>query len=276
MFKLVSAVIALGALLAPAAWAIPMSTHDYEFAGTLADAQGGPALTTVAGGMLGTAASPGFRFGAGDGLQLAGGVAPGGPWSVELLFDYDSQGRYEKIIDFSNRVSDPGLYTTYDTLSLYPVALAPAPQLTSGVLSDLVLTRSLSGALTAYVNGVLSFTYDDSRTGIAALGTNPLTFFADDFATNGREAAPGVVQRIRTYDTVLSYADVRALAAGSSPGPVTLPEPGSLIVMVAGVLAVAALRLAQRPGQPARTAPTRTRRLARTGARAPFTHSTSA
>ena len=266
MFKLVSAVIALGALVAPSAFAVPMSTHDYRFAGTLADAQGGPALTTIMGGTLGTAAAPGFRFGAGDGLQLAGGVSPGGPWSIELLFDYDSQGRYEKIIDFSGRASDSGLYTTYDVLSLYPVALAPVAQLTSGILADLVLTRSAAGTLTAYVNGTQSFSYDDSGSRIADLGANPLTFFADDFVTDGREAAPGVVQRIRTYDTVLSYADVRALVAGPSPRPVSLPEPWSLAVMAAGLLTLAAGRTVRLPGQSVRIASAFAGCAARTGA----------
>lgn len=264
MLKLLSAAVALGMLLIPPASAVPTSTHDYQFAGTLADANGGPALKAIAGGTLGTAAAPGFRFGANDGLQLAGGVTPGGPWSIELLFDYDTQGNYEKIIDFSNLTSDSGLYTTYDKLSLYPVIVAPTPQLTSGVLADLVLTRSAAGTLNAYVNGTLSFTYDDSRYGITA-SSNPLTFFADDATTRGREAAPGVVQRIRTYDAVLSSTDIQALATAPSPSPIALLEPGTIALICAGLVAAAVMRVIIALVQATRAVVPRPARAARRG-----------
>ena len=269
MLTLRSAAIALGVLLVSPASAIPISTHDYTFAGSLADAHGGPALTRIAGGTLGTAAAPGFRFGANDGLQLAGGVAQGGPWSIELLFDYDTQGSYEKIIDFSGLQSDSGLYTTYDKLSLYPVAVASTPQLTSGTLADLVLTRSAAGTLNAYVNGALSFTYDDSRYGITASAT-PIAFFADDAATNGREAAPGFVQRIRTYDTALSPADVKSLAAEPvpipTPAPVSVLEPRSIVLICAGLLAAAVLRVILALVQATRAVAPRAARVNRRGA----------
>lgn len=265
MLKLLSTAVALAVLLATPASAIPTSTHDYTFAGTLADTRGGPALQRIAGGTLGTAAAPGFRFAANDGLQLAGAITQGGPWSIELLFDYDTQGRYEKIIDFSGLTSDSGLYTTYDTLSLYPVALASTPQLTSGTLADLVLTRSAAGTLNAYVNGAPSFSYDDSRYGITA-NNNPLTFFADDTTTNGREAAPGFVQRIRTYDTVLSYADVQALAAGPAQVPVPLLEPQSIALICAGLVAAAVLRVIVALVQATRAVTPRPARVSKRGA----------
>ena len=240
MLRVVFAVLAMACLAGPT-WALPASSHDYGFVGTLADSDGGPALVAIAGGTLGTAADPGFTFGTDQGLQLTGGVSPFGPWSIEIQFYYNGDGRYEKIIDFSALVSDNGLYTNYDALSLYPSAHAATAQLNPGVPNDLVLTRSGAGAVVAYVNGVQSFSYDDSQSGLTALGANPLTFFADDAATHGTEDAPGVVQRIRTFDTVLTQADAAALASGAvppssapalPPGPIAVPEPATLWLLV--------------------------------------------
>ena len=249
MLDLVRCGLLLFGLLAGPALALPMASHDYELAGSLADAKGGPSLTLLAGGSLGTVATPGFRFRANDGLQLAGALPASGSYSVEMLFGLDSTSSYFKLIDFQNRGNDNGLYAGRGILDLYPRAKASTAQFAAGVLADLVFTRSRAGTVTAYVNGLLSFSYDDANTVITALGSNPLTFFADDSATAFREASSGFLRRIRVFDSVLTATDAADLAAGiAPPGAViaSVPEPGSVLLLLAAILACALGRMVVR------------------------------
>ncbi len=222
--------------------AVPQASQDYELAGSLADANGGPALTRLSGGTLGTAAAPGFTFGTNDGLLLSG-ISSASPYSIEMLFDFDAADHYFKIIDFANRSSDSGLYSGRGVLDLYPRASGSTVQLFPGALTDLLLTRSAAGSLAAYLNGVLSFSYDDSNTVITASGVGPLLLFADDTTTGGREATSGFVRRIRVFDSVLTPTDAADLAADPAPaGTTAVPEPFSAGLLASCLLVLAASR----------------------------------
>ena len=76
----------------------------------------------------------------------------------------------------------------------------------------------------------------------------------------------GFVQRIRTYDTVLSYADVQALTAGPAQVPVPLLEPQSIALICAGLIAAAVLRVIVALVQATRAVTPRPARVSKRGA----------
>ena len=250
--------VLMAVLLARPVFALPMASHVYELAGSFNDQLGGSPLVPIAGGRLGPADAPGFTFGPNDGVRLPSFVSSTRDYSIELLFDFDAAGSFYKIIDFQGRGPDTGLYSGREALNLYSRAAATTKQFAPGRLADLVFTRTARGIVTAYVDGVLAFGYDDGATVITDSASNRLVLFADDSATQFREASSGFLRRLRVFDTVLTAADAADLAAGVVPpsGPVSIVEPGSASAMLVGMLAltgVAGWRLRGRsPGASAR------------------------
>jgi hypothetical protein len=91
-------------------WAqLPSPLHDYELNNSLADSLGGPSLVNN-GATLG---ATGLTFAANQGPSLSswlGGSATSGNYSIEMYFSLDTTISFRKLIDYSNRVSDFGLY----------------------------------------------------------------------------------------------------------------------------------------------------------------------
>lgn len=78
--------------------------HQYELNGDLADALGGPALTSF-GGAQGT---NGYAFEANKGLQLA--FALGSVYTIDMVFQLTSYNRsYQRLLNFQDKTADNGL-----------------------------------------------------------------------------------------------------------------------------------------------------------------------
>ena len=212
------------ALLALACGGAGAADHLYQLNGNLNDSLGGPALTAN-GGTLGASA---YSFQAGQGLMM--GVSLGSVYTIDMSFHFDALGGYQKIIDFSNLVSDNGVYAHGTAWSFYPVADYATPALVNGTDARLTITRDASALVTLYVNGSALGSFTDTNN-YANFGANNAAFFMDDAATGHREQGAGSVDYIRTFDSALSAGQVATL------GPV--PEPASVAMLMAGLALLA-------------------------------------
>lgn len=220
--------------------------HDYEFNGNLNDGFGGPALVSL-GGTLNPAY---YSFLQNQGLSLTNGLSAGtiGNYTIDLSFRFDDTMGYKKIIDFAAKTADAGLYTLNGQLGFYPTSsFPPAVTVTPGQLVRVDLTRDGTTQLVSgYVNGALQFSFTDSGgAAVFSAAGNVVNLFVDDTTTFSREAAPGLVNQIRFFDTALSAADILALGGpkpltsggGTDPGPNPVPEPATVFMgATAGLL----------------------------------------
>jgi hypothetical protein len=230
-------------------------THAYSLNGTFADALGGPSIE----GLGGTLQSTGYRFGANQGLKLAGALNTD-VYSVEFVFALDdvSQWNYRKLVDFTNLTADRGLYSSLGYAELYPESMSSAPSFASHQPTQLVITRDASNLFSAYVNGALVLSLTDN--GGAAVfptvgGLSVGHFLVDDQETAGVESASGFVDYLRVYDQALSSREVTSLYTPDqwripSTKPdwciTATPEPTTLLLMSGGLVVVLGVARQQR------------------------------
>lgn len=190
-------------------------TADYRFQGSLASAVGpAPELLT-----LGTTSFVSERvesaprtvltFTEGAGLQLtpAMSVVPSSTYTMVLLVRLNTVDGYRRLIDVKNGTSDTGLYVYNGELTFYNVAGARGGRVAANAYVQIALTREPRGTVTAYLDGVRQFVFED-QDGLAVISpANVIRFFRDD----GSEHASGSVARIRLYDRALSAAEVAEL-----------------------------------------------------------------
>lgn len=191
---------------------------DYRFADTLAPHFGSAPDLTAMGSMvysldndsdIGGDDGKVVSFNSDEGVKLdpTSGVVANNQYSVELIYRPASLGSTpRRILDFKNGTSDNGLYTQNGSLLFRPTATSTTGGLQVDRWTRLLFTRSSTGAVKAYVNGVekLSFTDTSSH----AVLSNVLRFFKDNDsggATN--EEAAGRVARITLYNEVLLPGD---------------------------------------------------------------------
>lgn len=222
----------------------------YQFQGTLAaDQAGKPALTSV--NPLGTngfqsAALYGlnrqvYRFN-GDASPVANqggltlntsGLLTPDNYSVEMVFSFDSDQNYRRILDTSGRTSDNGFYVNPDShLDLYNITPHPGSRfVAAGMFHHLVLTNG-HGTVRVYLDGGLDLTLATTAMNITS-PSNLLAFFLDNqsgVATN--EYSSGAIGLLRVYDGELDAAQVRQLAAQPFGA---VPEPSSMVLLAAGL-----------------------------------------
>ena len=105
------------------------ATFTYSLNGTLAkDSGNGPSLVAYGG----TIAPTGFNFGVNEGLSLSGTGAVD-VYSIDIKFYFNdlnaSSDGYQRILDFKNRATDQGLYSTNTALTFFFRATGTLPSL---------------------------------------------------------------------------------------------------------------------------------------------------
>ncbi len=130
-------------------------------------------------------------------------------YTIAILARFDTEGRWNKILDFSNLSFNDGLYTKNGGLIFYPY-LGGEETPIDQAYHAIVLTRNITGVLTGYVDGVHQFTQDDSiyKAGITS-PADQLHIFVDE--DDVEEAEVGAVAGIRIWNTSLDASEVAAI-----------------------------------------------------------------
>jgi hypothetical protein len=169
------------------------------------------------------------------GLALsATGLVAYDNYSIEMVFQFDGDaqfgGGWRRIVDTQNRQSDNGFYVNPDNfLQVYPVATGTT-EFTNMTFRSVVMTNFVVNGVRevkAYLDGKLELQSDTDQLNLSNLN-NPdhlLHFFADNLAGPAQqEWASGRIASLKLYNGVVV--------------PVTtVPEPGSLALALAALLA---------------------------------------
>lgn len=253
-FKSAAAVIALlTAGTADAAAIIP--SHIYEFSGSAADANGGPAMTLGSGAsFVGMGATGGLRFADNQGPTIANAFANPFVYSLDMFFSLDVVHRFRRLIDFANGSRDEGLYLEDGDLRFYGHSVNADTNVQPGQMAHLAVTRDAAHRVRVYLNGVERFSANDAANGLAAFSKpgGVARFFRDDNA----ESSPGFVDFIRLYDRALDASEVASLHNDGTPlrefqAPVSaVPEPATWATMLAGFFLTGGALRRRRRAQP--------------------------
>ena len=217
--------ISLGMLLVASA-SSQAQDHVYNLNGTLADAFGGPSLSTLGGSL----AASGFTFGFNEGLSLTGVV--GSTYTIAMRFRFDEVSGYRRIIDFKDRASDNGPYVLSGASNFYPTVTGPTAPYVPNTLGLTIFTRDAAGLFSAYFGGALQYSFlDAGNEGVRSVNT--VRFFQDDLSV-GNEASAGFVNYIATWNSALTQAQVAAFVPGTPT--TTVPEPATFVLLGAGML----------------------------------------
>lgn len=211
--------------------------HDYQLNGNLNDVLGGPALVSNGG----TVNFNNYSFGANQGLTLSNGLG-GVPdtYSIEMVFRLADPTGYRALIGFKNQTQNEGLYSNDSALDFFdivpgPTAAGPSGAFTANQDVHLVITRDgATDKFSAYINGVLQFSFTDSSDLASFTGPNNIIhFFMDDTVVTG-QAGAGVVDFIRIYNAELTAAQVQSLYQ-DSPQTGTVVRAGAALEMQGGI-----------------------------------------
>lgn len=201
--------------------------HQYSFHGNLRDDFGGPDAV----GRGGTFGAHGYQFAPNQGLSVDGAL-PSDVYTVDLEFAFASAAGWRKILDYEGLTKDSGFYTYENALQFVIVPgsdfLTAPKTFTPDTTVRVSLTRDSAAHVVGYLDGAPAFAtrasspdpppaapptrfeFDDPAR-VAALTGSTATFFVDDAATGGGEAAMGTVRRIRIYDVVLDADQIAAI-----------------------------------------------------------------
>lgn len=206
--------------------------HQYLFDGDLDDTLGGPSLT-AAGGTVG---GQRYTFATQQGLSVSNALPSSDVYSIVMKFEFDNTGpssSYKKIVDFSNRTADIGLYLQNGQLRLFSYSTAGSRVVSANEDIILAITRSVDinnvGTFSGYIDGILQFSLTDSSNFARFTEANNIVhFFIDD--STGTENPSGSVDWIEIYDNVLSASEIASISGPTAISAV--PEPSSLALCV--------------------------------------------
>ena len=200
------------------------STLTFDLNGTYASNEN-PGISLTPNG--GTLSATGYTFAAGQGLSLDLGSTPT-TYSVDMKVEFSPlKTGYTKVLDFSNLVSDSGLYVLDNHINLFPNGGSGPGNFTSGDIHDILITRDALNNVSVSVDGVAQVSALDLA---SQYNGSILTFFADDAATNHTEQSPGFVDSI-TITTDLTAA---------------VPEPSTWAMMILGFLGIGTMAYRRR------------------------------
>ena len=201
---------------------------DYRFQNTLASSVGTPPdLTSIKSGAYYTndivdgGVHTVLRWPQGGGLQLAPtvGVFPSNQFTIAILARFDSEQGWRRVTDSKNGSPDTGVYYLNGLLIFYPVTSTGATHADTNY-HQIVLTRTISGAVVGYVDGLAQWSFQDNGGAASVSAAGILRFFKDDSV----EETSGYVCRIRTWATPFPPEVVANMDRCSSP--LILSEPG--------------------------------------------------
>jgi hypothetical protein len=194
----------------------------------------------------GTITAEGYQFsGTHDGLSLTNALT-GNSYTIDMSVTFSkwsAVSAYTRLIEFKNLTSDNGLYAfrggitnTAGALDFYRV-IGSNPNPIIGVDNNafqlnqnvqVTLTRTNSGTVTGYINGVEQIHFEDTANQATFSSSNNIAnFFIDDYSGYNEEAS-GAAKYIRIFDTALNATQVSALTA-------PVPEPETYAMLLAGL-----------------------------------------
>lgn len=198
-------------------------TYDMSTGTLLEQTLGGPALTelantTPADGFFTTGTPCGvsetiYQWPTNAGLQYnntAAGNFMGQNHTVELFMLFDNLASWKRILDYSNRTQDLGVYAFNGAIQFYNFGTSGTVPFAAGAWSHVLLVRRKgitpcmdSTYYDMYVDGVLRITLTNTGTNSMLSAANLLNFFQDDLAIGG-EASSGSLFYIRIYNYAMN------------------------------------------------------------------------
>lgn len=200
---------------------------DYRFANTLATSAGaGAPLANLGPGdnvfatetVRGTEQNV-LRFPPGNGVRFVAST-PMNEYTVVVLMRLEELSSWRRILDFSDRTSDRGLYFLDGRLQFYPFQSGPTT-VSPNEWVEVTLTRDAGGVVRSFVNGNLETTISDASPPHFATIADSLNFFLDDLEV-ANERSAGAVARIRVYNGLVTPGRNARLASSDPP---TMPAP---------------------------------------------------
>ncbi|MES2090253.1 MAG: PEP-CTERM sorting domain-containing protein [Pseudomonadota bacterium] len=221
--------------------AMVSSANAADFAVTF-DAGYNPAAYPAVTATNYTLTANGLQFGEGTGVSLSG-VLNSGEYTIDTKVSLDTTAYWRKLIDYSDRSSDNGLYYNNGAFELFVDGTSTygSTHVADGEEARLTITRSASNLITAYLNGHEELSFNDATNGAVFNGPNNVAhLFVDDWVSLGYERSPGTVRYIQVFNHALDGAAVSALGDTriiATPSAV-VPEPETLAMILAGILTV--------------------------------------
>jgi len=199
---------------------------------------GGPSLVPMGG----TLNPSNYSFGINQGLNLTGGFASPGNYSIEMKFNFANLDGWQKIIDFKNQSADEGLYDYWNKLQfVVQSGFGFETAVNDGFVSNqdvrLILTRDASSKqVVGYLAGIEQISFIDTTNQALFSGTNKVAYFLVDEGLGG-EASIGSIDYLRIYDAPVTASQAACLDTGS---PVTcglagIPEPNTITLVLFGL-----------------------------------------
>ena len=149
-----------------------------------------------------------LRFASGSGVRFETPAALPNS-SVVVQFRLDQVSGWRRILDFSSRTQDRGLYFSDGQLQFFPHPAGPTV-VSPNQWVEVALTRDSGGSVNWYIDGAYEATRSDTSAPYYARLTDSINFFLDDFLFPG-EMSGGAVARIRVFDGVLTGDEVANL-----------------------------------------------------------------
>jgi len=170
----------------------------------------------------------------GSGLNLAGlPLDVTAEYSIGITAMFGETSGFRKMIDFKDQTTDTGFYIHNQQFQFYN-STEGAGSVADFQTFTIILTRDAAKSVNVYLNGdatpILSFVDTDD---LAVASQNVLKFFQDDTAISGEFSSMGVANLIRVWNG--------ALASSEIAGAMTVPEPSTWLMGVAGMTALAAI-----------------------------------